>query len=313
MPLLLAAPTAYAAGDAILFEPFDSAQALADAGATVGERVSFVTGREGNAVRLPEGARIDIPLPDRFHPRRGTIEFYVRPDWPGDDDARHCFINIGGGHRHITIFKTQDGRLCFVYKGGQQFWRAAQLDVNLWKPRRWHHVLATWFPASDDRLGIILQADDDIAVASDVVALTTAPRYINVGERNGPAGPEPAMAALDSLRITVGETIPPLPQRDSHHVVRVDVASPRGPLPRVFDFFTPWNSWRNPVPFDVGSPTYERMKEAGFRMVRLAALGRIWLTGADVTRDPDGRLHVNFDVLDPWVEVFTSAGIEPYF
>ena len=77
----------------LFYVPFDSS-ADAEAGGAVGKvegEVKYVRGMKGDAVMLDKkrGARISYNLATGFDPDEGTLMFWIKPHWSGDDGLAH--------------------------------------------------------------------------------------------------------------------------------------------------------------------------------------------------------------------------------
>lgn len=106
---------------------------------------------------------MDSPPPyfgDRFDSvnihDKGTIEIWMRPEWYGDDNAAHYFVDMGENvnKNRITLYKDKDNSLKLRiidnsnieylverYVGNE----TRQNDIGLdWKPNQFYHLAATW-------------------------------------------------------------------------------------------------------------------------------------------------------------------------
>lgn len=84
--------------DTLLLMEFDGAVRVDDAlGSTSVDTLATSTGllggRFGGGLHLRAQDRIELVGSDgNFHPPAGTIEFWVEPNWPGDDEEKHPFV-----------------------------------------------------------------------------------------------------------------------------------------------------------------------------------------------------------------------------
>ncbi|NOZ24261.1 MAG: hypothetical protein GXP25_24560 [Planctomycetes bacterium] len=291
---------------------FDSTDEIAAAGARLQGNVQFVEGHEGKAAQFAPGNYVTLPLAGRFNPRQGSIDVWVRPSWRGDEGNPHAIFNAQKGRTHLTLFKTDGGSLRFAYRGSVPAWFAVDVPVRDWKPGEWHHVTASWMPVDDETLLVMLKADDTERFKIGAVPFNDPPEAMLIGTR-GP-GRQPAQAAVDEFLLTDRVLLkPPFAMGKKGKVVAViDASRPLGPLRRVHDFTTPWNSKDNPLPFKKGDAYYRRFVGAGFRMVRLVSFSDTWLWGVKVERGKDGKIHLDFTDFDNLVDLARSAGAEPY-
>ncbi|GAB6165101.1 hypothetical protein JCM19992_11010 [Thermostilla marina] len=261
-------------------------------------------------VFLGDQGYITLPVEKLFTPNEGTLSFTVVPDWNGDDGEAHTFVHLADGQCHVTVFKTDNGLLRFAYRGRPEVHVACDLDVSHWRPGERHDVVVGWRPDFRGALWLMLEADGRRAYKNNAVIFSGAPTAIYVGRR-GPAA-QPAQAWIGDLRVAA--TPPRLPYADGpkEDVVAVVDCNVRRPLRRVHDCTTIWNSRQRPIPFDENSPEYRLFRQAGFRMVRLVAFSEGWLWGTRVELDDAGRLVTDFSDFDRLLDIFLSAGAEPY-
>ncbi len=106
-------------------------------------------GRFGGGVNLSTGQGISIPGADgNFHPQEGTIEFWIKLNWPGNDPEKHSFFNCRIGETgYININTLGKGRVGIAIRAGEEedwVWRRADGDISEWKAGTWHHLAFTW-------------------------------------------------------------------------------------------------------------------------------------------------------------------------
>ncbi|HPP76289.1 MAG TPA: hypothetical protein PLU88_14300, partial [Armatimonadota bacterium] len=100
-------------------------------------------------------------IPQILDTRHGVIEFWVKPEWDGNDTKRHQFIKIGNPERNgILIERSAKGILRFVMAGKDNGTSSkvtvVRYDVKNWKKNEWHHVACAWSSLNDKPLGISL-------------------------------------------------------------------------------------------------------------------------------------------------------------
>lgn len=139
----------------VLYLPFDgtpqaavsggsSTPAAADAG------LSFQPGKRGQCVRLTGDCRFRSQ--GNFDPQAGTIAFWVRPQWSGDDTKGHYFFCLYGSRqlkeswlRNRWSLVAAQGQLDCWIRGkepGQEV--RLRAPIANWRPGQWHHVAVTW-------------------------------------------------------------------------------------------------------------------------------------------------------------------------
>lgn len=291
----------------------ESRSEVADRGGRFVGEVRFETGRDGKCAELRQGGHIAFRTPRTFEPRRGTIDFWVRPSWSGADDSRRrCFLHMQKERTHLTLFKTEGGTMRFAYRGADTAWFAVDAPLRHWEAGKWYRVTASWQPFDGDSLVLVLRVDDTTRFAVGATPFVERPPVLVVGTRGGST--EPADAAMDSL-IVSGDVLvqPPFRMGDKGPLtVRVDASRQLGPLRRVHDFTTPWNSRENPLPFREGDAYQRRFREAGFSLARLVAFSDTWLWGTKVERDANGAVRLDFTDFDRLTDWVTAAGARPY-
>lgn len=139
--------------------PFDNeAQALVAKGSptemTEGLEAAFVPGKIGHAVHCGTGGQhrylsyltVSAHFSPNIRPEQGTVAFWVRPDWPGNEEVgdryRH-FFSIRSGlfylywHRGGLVFSST------MRQGGRHHY-APGVSVEPWQAGEWHHLAITW-------------------------------------------------------------------------------------------------------------------------------------------------------------------------
>ncbi len=152
-------------------------------------------GRFGGGVDLAPGDRIAFVAGDgNFHPQEGTIEFWIKPHWPGDDPASHSMISCRMDERHyININTLPGGRLGIAIAAGEGddwTWRRADARIADWKPDTWHHVAFAW---GRGRLQVYVDGKESPSGPTDARMPAKAPEVIQV------VGCD---AVIDALRIS---------------------------------------------------------------------------------------------------------------
>ena len=122
-------------------------------GAVRGEAV-FGPGRVGRGAVVKQSS-IRLNHPGNYDPRRGTVAFWVRPDWAGGDTPE------GGGARQffrggwVALNYDTGKRICFFMTGDvappEGFrWDYGQTTTAMrdWRPGEWHHLAISWDAAT---------------------------------------------------------------------------------------------------------------------------------------------------------------------
>ena len=152
-------------------------------------------GRFGGGVDLAAREGISFVAGDgNFHPPEGTIEFWLKPHWPGDDPETHRFVSCRMGERdYININCLGGGRLGIAVAAGEGddwTWRRADAHIADWKPDTWHHVAFTW---GRGELHVYVDGEEGPRAATDAQMPSMAPESITLTG---------ADAVIDAFRIS---------------------------------------------------------------------------------------------------------------
>jgi len=111
-------------------------------------------GRFGGGAEMAEGDRITLVGDDgNFHAPEGTIEFWIKPHWPGNDPETHRLLSCPMGDakgeqaKYLNANSLGGGRFGFAIAAGEGDgwkWSRADADVSDWKAHSWHHVAFVW-------------------------------------------------------------------------------------------------------------------------------------------------------------------------
>ena len=156
--------------------------------------LSFETGIRGSGVLVNSTDRLAYRSAGNFRAASGTIEFWIKPRWNGNDGTTHFFFTLGDA---LWIVKDGADNLRF-FLGRED--SEAHKGVNLggWLANQWHYLAVTW--TVPGRMKIYLDGREALSFASasqDLV--TTIPATLFVGSQ---AGALQANAVFDELRIS---------------------------------------------------------------------------------------------------------------
>jgi hypothetical protein len=138
-----AAPaSATADSHTLLFLHFEN-QLTGEAGEepTLATGHSFTEGVLGSGVAVIEPETIiEYGTEGNFRADAGTIEFWVKPRWNGDDRRAHHFVSLGD---ELTLAKDGANNLRFFFRADDSEAYQAY-DLSGWRMNEWHHVAVTW-------------------------------------------------------------------------------------------------------------------------------------------------------------------------
>ena len=130
----------------LLYLPFDE-QAAPDGSFVKGEvgLSEAGAGRFGKSLVLGRGSYVAGPRSGYLALAEGTVEAWVRPQWPGNDGAGHAFVSVPGWNG-MWLGKDQYGHVSFSFAVNWGTVARAWADgyANSWQPGVWRHVAACW-------------------------------------------------------------------------------------------------------------------------------------------------------------------------
>ncbi|HID24201.1 MAG TPA: hypothetical protein EYP14_17615, partial [Planctomycetaceae bacterium] len=196
-------------------------------------RANLAPGRFGHGVCLEAGRTVSFVGNDgNFHAPSGTIEFWIKPNWSGDEAARHAVFTCRFGAKgYININSLGRGRFGIAISSGegkQWRWRRADADVSDWKPHQWHHVACVW---GAGRLQVFVDGQLGKRSSQDARMPDALPQTLDLGA---------ADAVVDGFRISrraytaddVRRSIEAALKRPPFRHVEDLLAASGGPTPR---------------------------------------------------------------------------------
>lgn len=140
-----------------------------------GNGVSMVRGVNRRALHCTDGCVVMLADDVGFKSSEGTLDFWVRTDWDGNDGLMHAICSVGkkSGAR---LAKTQDNQLTLIWQPieGQAPLKFG-IDISKdWPASQWRYLAVTW-------------REDTYSIYVD-------------GEKRGSVEPDQPMAALQDTR-----------------------------------------------------------------------------------------------------------------
>jgi hypothetical protein len=108
--------------------------------------VTFESGVFGNGAYFAAGNQVYFSSAGNINSTQGTLEFWIKPRWNGNDDQNHIVLRYGVG-----------GGMLF-FKDGANNWRIilnrfgsggnpemdTGINITEWRANQWHHCAFTW-------------------------------------------------------------------------------------------------------------------------------------------------------------------------
>jgi hypothetical protein len=105
---------------------------------------TFTTGKSGQGVLFDSDDTLTYPTSDNLNRTQGSIEFWIRPAWPGGDLHSYVFFEVGSTwFNRIRIMKDGANNLrLMIWDSGAEY--GVAYNVGHWQAGEWHHVAAAW-------------------------------------------------------------------------------------------------------------------------------------------------------------------------
>jgi len=157
---------------------------------------AFAGGRHDQGVLVDDADTLTYATADNLEREQGAIEFWISPQWDGDDGQSYTFFEVGNGwFNRLRIMKDGANNLRFMLWDSTTECGVAY-NVAYWRAGEWHHVAVTW-AGSDIALYVDgeQRASSDDASPPDILANT-----MHVGSSLW--YDQQADAVMDELRIS---------------------------------------------------------------------------------------------------------------
>jgi hypothetical protein len=105
---------------------------------------TFTAGKYGQGVQLAPYQNITYPSEGNIKRTEGAVEFWVKPNWDGDDGQNYVLFEIGSEwYNRIRVAKDGANNLrLIVWDSSTEY--GVFTNVSDWKAGEWHHVAASW-------------------------------------------------------------------------------------------------------------------------------------------------------------------------
>jgi hypothetical protein len=169
---------------------------------------TYTSGKVDQAMHVGSPGSVLYSTTSNINSLAGTVEFWIRPDWNGNEGRNHTFFKVGTSFGNSMLLSIDGANnLRFIQQGDNPATQTTEVNVErgvgtsgaYWIAGQWHHVAATWDSTTqqyalyiDGRL--IDQRSDGVRISS----FSTTSLAIGA-ETNGTL---PAEAAFDEFRIS---------------------------------------------------------------------------------------------------------------
>jgi len=200
------------------YESFDNLASISANGG-VQNNLVLAAGKAGNAAEFVTGATLNFPAGANINANKGTIGFWFKQNWPGNDTKSHYYLNWRGTDANFRIFKfynANSGKNYFVFRfdtidGSQREVSSSAEEPGLtmqWQAGEWHHIEVFWdFTATQQYMGYILDGNRS-RIHQNTWVLGTLPSTFSLGSTN--TGSISADGAMDELKIYKESIFDPL-------------------------------------------------------------------------------------------------------
>ncbi len=167
--------------------------------------VTFTTGYHGQGVLITDTNILSYPVTGNLTHTFGAVEFWLRPDWDGDDGGNHTLFWWGYWGNFLHLRKDGISNLVFdyFYEDGSC---GAPTNVAHWRAGEWHHLAFTW---AENVISLYVDGQRVNQSECEGTARPVAPDFY-IG--SNPDGSLAVDATIDELRIS---DVPRLGNSDS--------------------------------------------------------------------------------------------------
>ena len=189
------AASASSDGQTLLLLPFDDDLASADGESpTQASGVTFEAGISGAGALIDGQDLLVYNTAGNFQGGAGTVEFWIKPRWNGNDHSPHFFFTIGDA---LWVVKDGADNLRFIL-GSEDSEAFQGYNLGAWTANDWHHVALTWSVPGEMKTYVDgVQRISHPSGTKDLVS--SVPPAMSIGSQNGALQ---ADAVIDELRIS---------------------------------------------------------------------------------------------------------------
>jgi hypothetical protein len=107
--------------------------------------VTFESGIFGNGAYFAAGNQVYFPSAGNINSTQGTLEFWIKPRWNGNDGQGYVVLRFGvGGGMYFAKDGANNWRSIFNRFGVGNPEVGVAFNVSAWQANQWHHAAFTW-------------------------------------------------------------------------------------------------------------------------------------------------------------------------
>jgi hypothetical protein len=185
----------------ILLLHFDNTLSGADGEIPVqANGLTFESGIFNQAILINNTDVLDYGTPGNFTPPAGTIEFWIKPQWNGNNGTTYTFFSVGTQRylpNNLLIEKDGANNLRFIM-GVDDSEAYQAYNLAHWVANQWHHIAVTWNIPGE--MKTYIDGMERIShTASNQDLISTVPPTLSVGSI---ANSFQVNAVIEELRIS---------------------------------------------------------------------------------------------------------------
>jgi DNA-binding beta-propeller fold protein YncE len=171
--------------------------------------ISYQTGLVGQAAHTADPGYARYATSGNIVSTQGTVEFWIKPDWNGNDDATgHNFFYVGYGFNNGMLLSIDGANnLRFIQWGDDPDTPEVETSVERgvassgagWLAGNWYHVAAAW-NGSTRQMAFYVNGQPVGSTSDGVYVSNFTTTYLMIGSDLG--GGTPALATFDEFRIS---------------------------------------------------------------------------------------------------------------
>ena len=113
------------------------------------QNINYQPGKIGKGILITQGSHFSISNTSIINPYAGKIEFWFKPNWAGNDGAKHLLLTVFGAEWNKNSFyieKADNGNLQVTtwVDGAVGDWVGT--SASNWQPGEWHFIEFSWDP-----------------------------------------------------------------------------------------------------------------------------------------------------------------------